>query len=118
MSLLSRLLLCASCALLPVLPAHAAVHKEPYEINSTKTPQAIAGCLDQGIAKLKIPKEYVRHDTADNGALSVMLHNPVSGKTGLAITLRPKDEGATVEVDPNGIPVAKPWERMIERCAR
>ncbi|NWK77524.1 hypothetical protein [Aquitalea sp. LB_tupeE] len=112
---LSRILAVLAC--LGVFSASiTAQAQSTLQLQSAKAPADIAECLQQGMRRLKIPDDYVKRDTASEGAAAIRLLNPVSSNTSLQVSITPQASGSQVQVDQNGIPLTPPWERMIKRC--
>jgi sugar (pentulose or hexulose) kinase len=100
-----------------LLRQHLSAGRKHLAITVGQSPAEIAECLQQGIRRLKIPDDYLKRDTASNGAAAIRLLNPVSNNTSLQVSITPQGSGSQVQVDQNGIPLTPPWQRMIKRCA-
>lgn len=98
--------------------SHAAHADSTLQLSSSKSPSAIADCLQQGIRRLKIPDDYVQRETAADQTESIRLLNPVSNKTSLEVDIQPQGEHSQLQADQNGIPLTPPWLRLIKRCAQ
>ena len=113
---LSRILPVLAC--LGICSASLTAQAEStLQLQSAKAPAEVAECLQQGMRRLKIPDDYVKRDTASDGAAAIRLLNPVSNNTSLQVSITPQASGSQVQVDQNGIPLTPPWQRMIKRCA-
>ncbi|MBV8679009.1 MAG: hypothetical protein JO338_01025 [Aquitalea sp.] len=87
------------------------------QLPSSKEPAAVATCLRQGIHQLKIPDDYVKATAQDDGVQRIQLLNPATGQSSLQVEIQPQGEHSLLNVSQNGIPLTKPWLRLIKRCA-
>lgn len=47
----------------------------------------------------------------------IQLLNPATGQSSLQVEIQPQGEHSLLNVSQNGIPLTKPWLRLIKRCA-
>ncbi|QEL57472.1 hypothetical protein [Chromobacterium paludis] len=79
-------------------------------------PDAVADCLQQGLAKLHIPADFIERHDASDGSRSLRMRNPVSDASGTAVDILPQGEGSKLQLELNGLPLSPAWKRLLRQC--
>jgi hypothetical protein len=102
--------------LLLLVAVSARAGEPPLTLHGARERDSVAACIDDGLRKLKLPASFIAPLRRDDSSASLGLINPLTGGTGLTISIASKDPGSEVTITSNGTPLSPGWRRMIQRC--
>ncbi|MBR7001060.1 MAG: hypothetical protein IKI11_00120, partial [Neisseriaceae bacterium] len=86
-------------------------------VQSNRTVMDAAECLEQHIAKdFNLPRNFYTTQDYDDGAATVLLINPATGKSGLYIDIVPHNAGSQLLLYQNRATISAAWKKLPEKC--
>ena len=103
-----------------VKPANYLPQRDEQPINTVHSQYDVyhaAQCLVQHIASdFNLPENFYAAQGYDDGAATVLLVNPATGKSGLYIDIVPMNNGSQLLLYPNRATISNAWKRLPEKC--
>lgn len=101
-------------------PANYLPQRDEQPINTVRSQHDVyhaAQCLVQHIASdFNLPDDFYATQGYDDGAATVLLVNPATGKSGLYIDIVPMNNGSQLLLYPNRATISNAWKRLPEKC--
>ena len=86
-------------------------------VQSNRSVYDAAQCLVQHIADdFNLPSDFYAAQGYDDGAATVLLVNPTTGKSGLYIDIVPMNNGSQLSLYQNRATISNAWKRLPEKC--